>query len=362
MHHERLIAEVQPIKTGKHTFQVEAAGDFDLSLDGRTILKATQSTLGEIKTADVTLEAGKAYKVRLIYSGKQGCTVGWEAPGDRYVDRDVYLAAAKDADAVIYFGGLNHSHDREAEDRSSMRLPGSQDRVIEELTAANSNTVVVLLAGSAVEMPWIEKVDSLVWGWYGGMFAGDAYADVLFGDVVPSGKMPITLPRSLSDNPHVVLDDYNAEECLYKEGVFMGYRWFEHRNIKPLFPFGHGLSYTNFQMSDLRLSSEAIGLDNSISATVKVTNTGKRRGAEVVQLYVQDIESSVPRPVKELRGFRKVFLDPGQSRDVTLTLTSRDLAFWDIETDDWKAEPGRFKLHVGASLTDIRLTGDFDLR
>lgn len=362
VHHERLIAEVQPIQSGMHTFQVEADGDFDLSLNDRIILKATESMLGEIKTTDVTLDAGETYKVRLIYSGKRGCTVGWKAPGDRYVDRDVYLATAKSADAVIYFGGLNHSHDREAEDRSSMRLPGSQDRVIEELAAANPNTVVVLLAGSAVEMPWIDKVSSLVWGWYGGMFAGDAYADVLFGDVVPSGKMPITLAKSLSDNPHVVLDDYNAAECLYKEGVFMGYRWFESQNIEPLFPFGHGLSYTDFEISDLRLSSQSIASDEAISVTVKVTNIGKRRGAEVVQLYVQDVQSSVPRPAKELQGFQKVFLEPNQARDVLLTLSQRDLAFWDIEANDWKAEPGTFKIHVGASLTDIRLTGAFDLQ
>ncbi len=362
LHHERLIADVQPIKSGTHVFQIAADGDFDLSINNQTILKAVGSSIDKTKTAEAELEAGKTYKVRLIYHGKHGCTIGWEAPGDKVVDQQVYLAEAKQADVVIYFGGLNHSYDRESQDRKDMKLPGSQDRVIEQLAKANHKTIVFLTAGSAVEMPWIEEVDSLIWGWYGGMFAGDVYADVLLGDVVPSAKMPITLPKKLVDNPHVILDDYNAQECNYKESVFMGYRWFEQQNIEPLFSFGHGLSYTDFEMTDLRLSADSIQRNESLSITVTVTNTGKHAGGEVIQVYVQDTKSSVPRPTKELKGFKKVFLQPGESCEAAVNLGLRDLSFWDTETNDWKAEPGEFQLHVGASLSDIKLVDSFQLK
>ena len=362
VHHERLIAEIQPIKSGKHTFQVQADGEFDLAVGNKSIMKKDAATFDRIETVDMELEAGKIYDVRLIYNGVKGCTLGWNAPGDLFVDAEVYLAAAKEADAVIYFGGLNHGLDREAEDRPDMTLPSAQDRAIEELAQVNPKTIVFLIAGSAVEMPWVEQVNSVVWGWYGGMFVGEAYADILFGDVVPSGKMPITLPRSLADNPHVMLDDYNAEDCLYKEGVFIGYRWFTKQKIKPLFSFGHGLSYSSFQFSDLRLSKSSIDQSESVDVIFTITNTGDVRGAEVAQLYVEDIEASVPRPEKELKGFKKVFLDAGESQDVKITLSKKELSFWDETSGQWKAEPGRFKVLLGSSSDDIHLRSEFELK
>lgn len=362
VHHERLIAELQPIKSGTHEFMIEATGDFDLAVDGQTILKKSDAKTGQIASAEIDLVEGKTYSVRVIYNGKGGLTLGWNAPGDLFVEEEVYLAAAKEADAVLYFGGLNHGFDRESEDRPDMKLPASQDAIISNLIEANEKTIVVLIAGSAVEMPWVDEVNSLIWGWYGGMFAGDAYADVLFGDIVPSGKMPITLPRKLADNPHVILDDYNAESCLYKEDVFMGYRWFEKENIEPMFPFGHGLSYATFEYSDLKLSQDTIGPEDTLTATTTIKNTGDVPAAEVVQLYVTDLESSLARPAKELKGFSKVLLNPGESKRVSILLTRKELSFWDIESNNWKAEPGDFEVGVGASVGDIRQKAGFRLK
>lgn len=242
-----------------------------------------------------------------------------------------------------------------------MILPGQQDSLIDDLLTANPNTVVFLIGGSAVEMPWVDRASTLLWGWYGGMEAGHAYADILFGDSNPSGKLPVTMPAQLEDTAPIALDDYNPRECLYKEGVFIGYRWFERQQVKPLFHFGHGLSYTTFQYAALDLSHSVIAGDDFLEVRVKLTNTGARAGAEVVQLYLQDMVASVERPTKELKGFGKVFLQPGETDEVVMTLKRRDLSFWDVNSNDWLAEPGAFRVHAGASIADIKLTADFEL-
>ena len=216
------------------------------------------------------------------------------------------------------------------------------------------------MAGSAVEMPWAEQANAIVWGWYGGMEAGHAFADILTGDVNPSGKMPITLPARLEDTAPIALNDYNAIESLYTEGVFIGYRWFEQQNIKPTFAFGHGLSYTNFAVTDIALSSENISAGEEITVTAMVKNTGKRAGAEVVQLYLHDVESSVERPAKELKGFDKVYLKPGESKQVSISLNKRDLSFWDVNSNDWLAESGEFEVQLGTSLDKIKLKKRFN--
>lgn len=270
-----------------------------------------------------------------------------------------YKTAAAAADAVIYFAGLNHEYDREDRDRKDMALPGDQDQVIANLISANPNTVVVVVAGSAVEMPWAKNIKALLWGWYAGMEAGHAYARVLLGEVNPSGKMPITLPQKLKDTAPIALADYNEKTSLYKEGVFIGYRWFEQQNIQPEFPFGHGLSYTQFELSDLRVPARITANQKEIPLMIKVKNTGLVAGAEVVQIYLQDAESSVPRPVKELKGFHKVFLQPGETRTLTLLLRQRDLAFWDTDRDDWRVEPGEFNVMAGVSSADIRASARF---
>lgn len=349
---------VKPEESGTHTLKAGAAGSFKVTVDGQEAL-SFQGDNGEIRTADVELEGGRDYQFEIQYEGNAHFTLGWDAPGNLFTPEADFLAAARKADAVLYFGGLSHGDDREAIDRSDMKLPDNQDDVISKLLAANKNTVVFLVAGSAVEMPWVDDASTIVWGWYGGMEAGHAFADVLFGDVNPGGKMPITLPASLKDTAPIALNDYNEKESLYTEGVFIGYRWFEKENIQPIFPFGHGISYTTFAYDDIQLSAKSIGGDEKLVVSCSVENTGDVAGAEVVQLYLHDKAASVERPGKELKGFGKVFLQPGERKQVTMTLSKRDLSFWDVNSNNWLAEPGEFEVLLGASVSDIRLRASF---
>lgn len=351
-----LQTKIKPLANGEHVLKLQGQGSARVNIEGQQIF-AVKNLSDRIHSHPVILSADKEYTVEFLYDGSTTATLGWDAPGLKTVAAKDYIAAAKNADAVIYFAGLDHNYDREGDDRTSMALPGTQDRVIKDLAAANRNTVVVMIAGSAVEMPWVEKVNAILWGWYGGMEAGHAYARILFGEVNPSGKMPITLPKKLVDTAPIALDDYNAKDSLYKEGVFIGYRWFEKQNIEPLFPFGHGLSYTQFELSDLNLPKTVDANAEEIPVAVTVRNTGNKAGAEVVQIYLRDLVASVERPAKELKGFQKVFLQPGESREVLIKLTQRDLAFWDVDADDWRVEPGEFQVMVGVSSSDIRLQG-----
>ncbi|WP_065188512.1 glycoside hydrolase family 3 C-terminal domain-containing protein [Shewanella woodyi] len=357
----RMSTDIKPLESGEHILKLALKGQASLRINGKQVM-SEQVGKEQVFEQAIELDNNQIYQFELQYAGMGHVTLGWDAPGALFTPEAEYLAAAKDADAVIYFGGLSHADDREAIDRIDMKLPNGQDAVISKLLQANPNTVVFLNGGSAVEMPWVDEAQAIVWGWYGGMEAGNAYADVLFGDVNPSGKMPITLPRTLQDTAPIKLDDYNAVESLYKEGVFIGYRWFEQQKITPLFPFGHGLSYTQFQYSDIKLSANRLKGDESLIVTAKITNTGDSAGSEVVQLYLQDIESSVPRPAKELKGFSKIHLQPGETGMVTMTLNQRDLSFWDVNSADWLAEPGEFKVMIGASVADIRLDKQFNYR
>lgn len=356
--HITMKANIKPLKTGEHILKIAAKGDFKLKINGKLVVEHTSNN-GEVFDKSVNLNDKESYAFEINYDGSQSFTLGWDAPGSLFSEEAEYLAAAKKADAVIYFGGLSHGDDRESIDRPDMKLPNSQDEIITKLIQANPKTVVFMVAGSAVEMPWAKQANSIVWGWYGGMEAGNAFADILMGDINPNGKMPITLPERLEDTAPIALDDYNEVESLYKEGVFIGYRWFEKQNIKPTFSFGHGLSYSTFSYSHVKLSTKNLSGDGTLIVTAKVTNTSKIAGAEIVQLYLNDKQSSVERPIKELKGFEKVFLQPGESKTVNIKLTKRDLSFWDIKTNDWLAESGEFQVMLGAAVDDIRLVESF---
>ena len=362
--HITMAAKIKPLSTGLHKLKVETRGAFTLKINNDTVItyQVSSDSANSVQalTHDIALTAGESYSFEIDYDGSEHFTLGWNAPSELFTSEADYIAAAKAADAVIYFGGLSHGDDRESIDRPDMKLPNSQDEIISKLIAANEKTVVFLVAGSAVEMPWAEQANAIVWGWYGGMEAGHAFADILTGDVNPSGKMPITLPARLEDTAPIALNDYNAKESLYTEGVFIGYRWFEQQKIKPTFAFGHGLSYTNFALTDIALSAASITADEGITVTAMLKNTGKVAGAEVVQLYLHDVESSVDRPAKELKGFAKVFLAPGESKKISISLNKRDLSFWDIKTNDWLAEVGDFEVLLGTSLEDIHLKARFN--
>lgn len=313
------------------------------------------------------------------YGDKIVYTQGYAAGRPRYgkvdkprVDTDsLYRKAvelAADADLVIFVGGLNKNHEQDCEagDRVQYSLPFGQDRLIPELAKVNPNLVLVLISGNAVEMKWVDEIPAIVQAWYLGSEAGHALADVLSGTVNPSGKLPISFPVKLTDNGAHSFDALcypgDSLHVVYKEDILVGYRWHDTKKIPALFPFGHGLSYTTFTYGKAALSSTDMTADGSITVTVPVKNTGSLPGKEVVQLYVGDNKSSLPRPQKELKAFDKIALNPGEEKTVTFTITADDLKYFDDARHEWVAEPGKFTLYIGSSSTDIRTKRSFTLK
>lgn len=282
------------------------------------------------------------------------------------------VRVAGEADYVIFIGGLNKSahQDCEDSDRTGLGLPYGQDRVITELVKTNQNLVVVNVSGNAVAMPWIKEVPAVLQAWFLGSETGNAIAAVLMGDVNPSGKLPFTFPARLEDVPAHQLGEYPGSEKVgdivnekYNESIFVGYRWADkQKKAKPLFPFGHGLSYTTFEYGKPVADKKTMTADDTITFTVTVKNTGDREGQEVVQLYISDKKSSLPRPVKELKGFRKVKLAPGEEQKVSFTVAKDALSFFDDAKHEWIAEPGKFEAVIAASAADIRGVVPFELR
>ena len=282
------------------------------------------------------------------------------------------VGKARQADVVIFFGGLNKSdhQDCEGHDRKEFGLPYGQDQLIEALVKANPRLVYVNISGNAVAMPWLAKVPAVVQGWFIGSESGEALASVLAGDVNPSGKLPFTWHQQLNDcgahalntYPGTWRDDHKIIDEEYKEGIYVGYRWTDKQKIKPLFAFGHGLSYTTFKLGKVTADKAKMTADDQISFTINVTNTGTRAGAETVQLYISDKKASVDRPVKELKAFQKVFLQPGESRDVTLTISRDALSFYDEATHAWVAEPGTFEALVGTASDQLPAKCTFELK
>ncbi len=277
------------------------------------------------------------------------------------------VAMAKDADVVILVGGLNKNHlqDCEGGDRQSYGLPFGQEKLIEELQAVNKNLVLVLLSGNAVEMPWIDKVPAIVQGWYLGSMGGKSIANVLSGKVNPSGKLPFSFPVKLTDNGAHSFDSLcypgDGVKQVYKEDILVGYRWHDTKKIPAAFAFGHGLSYTTFEYGKAVASAKKMTADDQLEISVKVKNTGAVAGKEVVQLYVGDDKSSVVRPLKELKHFQKIALNPGEEQTVTFIISADDLKYYDEASKDWKAEAGKFKAYIGSSSADIRTVVPFVL-
>jgi beta-glucosidase len=284
-----------------------------------------------------------------------------QTPAARKQELTDTLAAARKADAAVVFVGYAPELESENFDRKTMDLPAGQDELISAVASANPKTVVIVVAGAPVTMAkWIDRVPSVIMQFYGGQEAGHGIADVLFGAVNPSGKLPVTFPMQLKDSPAFATYPGKNLQADYKEGIYVGYRGFEKRGIKPLFPFGHGLSYTKFDYSDLQI---APAVDNGKNAelSLKVRNSGSREGAEVVQLYLHDVQSSVDRPAKELKAFQRVNLKPGETADVKFSIDKAAMSFYDPGRGDWVAEPGGFEVMIGSSSQDIRLKGAFTL-
>jgi beta-glucosidase len=278
------------------------------------------------------------------------------------------IATARKADIVIYVGGLNKNHEQDCEnsDRKSLNLPFGQDVLLDELFKVNKNVAIVLVSGNAIAMPWLDKPKAIVQAWYLGSEAGRAISDVLCGYVNPSGKLPFTFPVKLEDNGAHAFDEMsypgNGVDQIYKEDILVGYRWYDTKGIEPLYPFGYGLSYTTFKMTDAKVDKDVCAADEKIKVSVKVSNTGKVAGAEVVQVYMHDVEASVLRPQKELKAFRKVFLEAGESNIVDLDIDVAKFAYYDDVKQEWHLEEGDFHLMVGNSSQNIVETLDLKVK
>jgi len=358
---------------GLYWFHIYHSGIVRIYLDGELALESqiTDSMDTGVEFADNLvrkLEAGKTYALRMEYVRRPGQHIVYyrfgmartfEPGNDPRLARAV--EAARRADLALVFAGYPEGFESEGGDRPNMDLPGRQNELIAAVAAANPKTAVVLNVGSPIAMPWADQVAGIVAAYYPGLENGNAVASVLLGEVNPSGKLPVTFPKRLEDSPAFINASYpGARDVNYGEGIFVGYRYFDKVNLAPLFPFGHGLSYTTFEYSGLKLPA-TVKAGETVQVTLTVTNTGSVDGQEVVQLYVTDPESSLPRPLRELKAFTKVDLKPGESAEVTFALDQRSLAFYIPHKQQWVAEPGEFQVLVGSSSRDLRLQGAFTL-
>jgi beta-glucosidase len=346
-----------PPQSGTYGFVLEGASHANFCIGGQDLIQRWENGGENIIAKSIDLEGGKTYDVTIFVRPNSGdvrirlqWTPPWLEKHESAGDREIVEAVGK-ADAVLFFGGLNHQYDVEGSDRRDMALNDGQNELLDKIAGLNPKTVVVLLGGSPVEMPWIDRVPAIVQMWYAGMEGGHAIAEVLLGDVNPSGKLTMTFPKRLEDSPDRFLNDYEAAVCHYKEGVFVGYRWYDARKIEPLFPFGHGLSYTKFKLANLSVKH----MTENVTVSLDVSNVGDRSGAEVVQVYVGQSKCSIRRPVRELKGFSKVHLKPGETQTVTITLTHDAFAFWSVAKNDWTVEPGEFVIEAGTSSRHLPL-------
>ena len=350
---------------GENAIKMMTVGGGSSSLKVRkefTPLEGIQLYVGD--RAEVAFQRGYIGDITGEYNGVKS---GQDLSDSRSAEQLIADAveAAKQADAVIFFGGLNKKEGQDCEgvDRSEYALPYGQNAVIEALAAANKNLVVVNISGNAVAMPWVDRVPAIMQGWYLGSESGNALAQVIFGEVNPSGHLPFTFPVKLEDNAaHAVGEWPGTNDVHYKESIFIGYRWSDKEQIKTLFPFGHGLSYTSFEIAEPTISKSTMKRGGKITIRSKVTNTGKREGAEVVQLYIGDKEAYLPRPVKELKGFQKLHLAAGESGTVEFTITEEDLRFFDADKHAWVAENGDFTAYIATSAEEILYSIDFSLK
>jgi len=365
----RLSAILTAPEDGVYKMGVMCVGQCRVLIEGQIYIDlwskqpAAIAHRGVEKVVEVAMKAGQPYRLVVEYACEpeaywRNLRLGCQPPVPADSIQQAAALAAK-SDVAIVFAGLTAEWESEGFDRPDMELPGQQAELIEQVAAANPNTIVVLNTGSPVTMNWLDRVVAVVQAWYLGQETGNAIADVLFGEVNPSGKLPTTFPRRLQDNPAYINYPGENGQVLYGEGIFVGYRYYDKKDIAPLFPFGYGLSYTTFAYSNLRLDAAEYAAGDVIRVSVDVQNTGTRAGQEVVQLYVRDVQSRLMRPEKELKAFAKVALEPGETKTVTLALDQDALSYYDPAEKRWVAEPGEIQVLVGSSSRDIRLQASF---
>ena len=358
-HSGRYTAKYHADYDGHYLIDIDVQGSAKVWIDGRLIIQTkpfNPDCNWETGKARVEFTAGSDHDFKLEYvkaPAVQPMHVRIGLGANSWEDGIAKAAAlAASCDAAVVFAGFPDNFEAETADRKDMRLPGEQDQLVAAVLKAKPDAVVVLNTGTPVEMPWADAAGAILQGYYPGQEGGTALARIILGKTTPSGKLAVSYPRRLEDNPsHLYFP--GGREALYGEGVFVGYRYYDKKKLAPLFPFGHGLSYTEYAYSTLELPAKAkVGCRITVRLTVK--NTGQRTGKETVQLYVGDKAASVPRPEKELKGFAKIELAPGESRELEFTLDARSFAFYDVRRQAWTVEPGEFEILAGSSAAEIR--------
>jgi beta-glucosidase len=367
----RITAQYMPKKTGSHLVLVGAGGSdaYKVLIDGKQVMEQPAREGQAPQFAEVSFTANQPVSVQIDYLPDAAYPrIGL---GIRSVDELVSPEVAKlasMADAAVVSVGFGPSTESEGFDRT-YALPWGQDQLVQTVSAANKNTIVTVTAGGGVDTHrWIASVPALLHNWYPGQEGGTAISEILFGARSPEGHLPISFEHSWEENP--VHNNYypapvpagQTPHVQYAEGVFLGYRYYTTMNKQPLFPFGFGMSYTTFAFSNLKVSPETASADGPITVTFDVENTGSRAGATVAQLYVGNPSAKIKRPLKELKGYQKVRIEPGVTQHVTLTLDKRSLAYWDVTSNNWRVDPGRFTVFVGDSSESSPLTQDFTVQ
>ena len=353
----RWTAKLTPPRTGEYEISLMSDDGSRLFIDGKEIISNWKDHGEETKNKAVSLEAGREYDLRVeYYQNAGGATVelGWDIPQEL---TNQAVEAAKKSDIAIIFIGLSNRFEAEGFDREDLNLRADQDGLVKKVSAANKNTVVVLNTGAPVLMSdWVDNVPALLEMWYPGEEGGNAIADVLLGNYNPSGKLPMTFPVKWEDCSAYSTYPGKDGKVSYSDGIFVGYRYFDKQGTKVLFPLGYGLSYSTFEYGNLAITPSMVSdskIDFEVSFDLK--NTSQREGAEVAQLYIREVAPDVERPIRELKGFKRVDLKPGETLKVTFKLDKRSLAFYDVGKKDWTAKPGQFEVLVGSSSRDIKL-------
>ena len=349
----RWVGVIRAKDSSQHVFRARADAGIRVFLDEELIIDDWEDHAARPDVATKFLEAGRSYRLRVEYKNSGGggavAQFGWASL--RVPD------ALREYDAAVVCVGFDNGTEGEGFDRT-FQLPDGQDNLINGVAEKNPNTIVILNSGGNVDMHrWLDKVPALLHAWYPGQEGGNALAKILFGDVNPSAKLPVTFEARESDNPAFKSypSDSGGETVRYEEGIFVGYRGYDHFGIDPLFPFGFGLSYTQFEYSNLRIDQGEPADRAELKVSFEIRNIGDRAGGEVVQLYIRPAQSRLPRPLRELKGFEKVFLEPGESKEVTLRLDRQSFAYFDPESARWKTDPGEYEIAVGASSRDLRI-------
>ena len=360
----RFTGELQPEFSGEYDFEIFSIGPSRLSINGETqIDNWTSQDPGDAffgmgsapKRKTISFEEEKTYLLEVEYKWEgrfPAVQIGMQAP-DQFDLMEEAKSIAKEADAVILIVGTNSDWETEGNDRSNLDLPSNQDELIEEVCKLNKNTVVVLNTGSPCLMPWVEEAGSILQCWFPGQEFGNSLSDIIFGKINPSGKLPTTFPKSIEDTPAYATYPGKDLQMDYEEGLYIGYRWYDEEEIDPLFPFGHGLSYTSFDYSNLRAIPPK-GNASVAAFEFEISNTGDVAGKEVIQGYVNVPDSKIDRPRKELKKFTKIYLEPGETQKVKFELSERELSFWNVDLHAWQVEPAEYIFEIGASANDIR--------